>query len=391
MLQVYAKQHAHVGYRQGMHELISYCLMAIEKDMLVNESSQQEPTELLRPEFLRHDAFGIFEAIMQQLGQAYDVKTSTNAESPMEHMAKSVLLYIRDACGEMALYQRLISLNCPPELYCTRWLRLLFSREVQGYNNVLLLWDIFFDLCSTAQCPLTSLSPSRYTRPGVTPPLKLGNFQLMVVLEATAASMILLQRASLLNTEEGNEADAIHRLMNVLPLKNILPLTATLLSLMRRIQLKEEKKVLPSPSPLADGARKSSFTFTEMAQSALISADQSFRNIFNNATAAVSTQTDSNTQTLKREMLDFSQRPDSSLSRSTDSLAEIDHGALARQLNDALPVVTQYLMEMENKTAPPCKTPEMVWVALDQIDEVRKMLLEAGQSPADQSNRTSSI
>jgi hypothetical protein len=26
MLQVYAKQHAHVGYRQGMHELISYCL-----------------------------------------------------------------------------------------------------------------------------------------------------------------------------------------------------------------------------------------------------------------------------------------------------------------------------------------------------------------------------
>jgi len=308
MLQIYAKQHPHIGYRQGMHELISYCLLVVEMDVYKYEMMEKSEQQSLPPSnitttttttnttskeevavvaaaeeegwdtsiktpkhefwegsYLAHDAYGIFQVLMDPLAPAYDVNNNDNGTA--ETRGQAILELIRTVASDQSVYRHLMQLQCPPELYTTRWIRLLFSREVQGKSNVLLLWDVFMDLWSVVSpapddnnnngtivdhgIKITSLSQSRYTRPGVSPPLQLGNWNLLEILETAAASMILLQRGSLLSSSNPNDtddmdgysqSDSIHRLMNIPPLKNILPLTATLLSMMRRRQVMMMKK-----------------------------------------------------------------------------------------------------------------------------------------------------
>jgi len=315
MLQIYARQHPHIGYRQGMHELISYCLLVVEMDFYQYEKQKQQQSQTTTTEnntnapttttttrqrnninntnttkyywnddkvvedfwngdYVAHDAYGMFQVLMDPLAPAYDVNpTAISQEPPLllhtntnntaitgsscifmnssETRGQAILELIRTIASDEVLYHHLVDLQCPPELYTTRWIRLLFSREVQGNQNVLLLWDVFLDLWSSSDASVSSLHPSRYTRPGVSPPLQLGHWNLLEILETTAASMILLQRSSLLQQQQeqqqsgdyyscdASHSDSIHRLMNIPPLKNILPLTATVLSMMRRRQVYE--------------------------------------------------------------------------------------------------------------------------------------------------------
>lgn len=375
MLQIYAHQNPHIGYRQGMHEISSYLLLVIEMDLFDLESQHREPDPLLDPNYIAHDTYCMFLAVMSQLGPAYDVKMNQGAESPMEHMAQSILAKIRDTANDKNLHHHLLCLNCPPELYCTRWVRLMFSREVAGWKNVLLLWDIFFDLVS--KCPLTSMSRSRYTRPGVTPALRLGGFSLMLVMEAASASMILLQRKALLSQQDGVEADSIHRLMNIAPLKNILPLTATLLSMMRRIQLQQDQTEAPY-------SKRRSYTLSELAQNAFSTGGQSILNILNGTnssgiSSAVAKEEipcdPTMTTTVPLEGTQSKGHPTSE-SICESCAAVFDGGVelklLAQKLNDATDTLKRFLSALEQTAPgdPETQVPSSVWAAIDEMGNI---------------------
>ena len=158
LLFVYARDHSEIGYRQGMHEVLSYILLAIEMDLLnlarsvhrkqmrksqtsfgftnnttnkneregsmagVDDKGNMVVVKLLDPEYILHDAYNLFECIMTALAPAYDVipvgdeeaaaammdnneVTTTSGgeekESPMEIMTgKSALvsLYLMISC-----------------------------------------------------------------------------------------------------------------------------------------------------------------------------------------------------------------------------------------------------------------------------------------------------
>jgi hypothetical protein len=101
ILFVYARCHPEIGYRQGMHEVLSNVLLAFEMDMLeyvnfterrrgavgsffskgmdtdgcragVDLSGNIVVVRLLDPEYILHDAFTLFECIMTSLAHAYD-------------------------------------------------------------------------------------------------------------------------------------------------------------------------------------------------------------------------------------------------------------------------------------------------------------------------------
>jgi hypothetical protein len=101
ILFVFARCHPEVGYRQGMHEVLSNVLLAFEMDMLeyvtfterrrgrigscsskgmdtdgcragVDSSGNIVVVRLLDPEYVLHDAFNLFECIMTSLAHAYD-------------------------------------------------------------------------------------------------------------------------------------------------------------------------------------------------------------------------------------------------------------------------------------------------------------------------------
>lgn len=184
ILYIYAQEHPDIGYRQGMHEIASYLLFVLELE------HQQFPDHVLFNPILPI-CYGLLDRTLGQLTAAYD---ATGGKS-LQQMSIAVLGKILQ--NDPTLYHHLTSNPNipPPPIYCTRWVRLMFSREVVGYENVFALWDVFFSYANVTQ-----------------------------TLEIASASRILLLGNDLLKPD-GNTLDL---LMNVPPMTDITPLTDVL-------------------------------------------------------------------------------------------------------------------------------------------------------------------
>jgi hypothetical protein len=179
-----------MGYRQGMHELASYLMFVLEL-----EHQEYPDNPLFNP--ILPVCYALLERTLEQLKTAYDASGGKS----LQQMSVAILGKILQ--NDPALYHHLTSNPNipPPPIYCTRWVRLMFSREVIGYENVFKLWDVLFNYVN-----------------------------LMHALEITSASRVLLLRDALL-VPDNNTLDL---LMNVPPLTDITPLTDTLEKLMKQ-------------------------------------------------------------------------------------------------------------------------------------------------------------
>lgn len=227
ILFVYAKKNAAIGYRQGMHEILSFLLMVIEMDLLqkerhgVNFVKDDEEGVLLNSSKIVHDAYTMFVEVMRGLVPAFETRdeNKSDAQSSMELMGTSTMNIIGDWYGDEELVKFISNLGIPPELYCTRWIRLMFSREVEGVDNALILWDEFFRQFHASSGKLT----------------------IMRILETAAAAMIILIQDQLivpLQTgadkiygvieQEGDEHVSIHLLMNYPRIQDTLAIIETI-------------------------------------------------------------------------------------------------------------------------------------------------------------------
>ena len=233
VLHSYANQHH--CYYQGMHEVCSYIMFTIEMDLFDFQSSPRNGFDyLLDVDSVLNDTYVLFEALMVSLRKCYE-------ESDV--MSNSVVSKIPYVARGKDLYNHIQAVPMSHEIYCAKWVRLMFSREVQGWRHVLKLWDVFFDLTSE-EPSITSMDASRYTRPGLAAPLELGSWELDQVLEMTAASLIWLKRNELL----ANKAEkAVEMLVNYEPLEGVAPLLGTLLSSLHRVQTNEHMAPILPP------------------------------------------------------------------------------------------------------------------------------------------------
>jgi TBC1 domain family protein 5 len=197
---MYAQEHPEIGYRQGMHEIASFLLFVLELE------HQEHPDHILFNPILPI-CYALLERTLNGLTTAYD---ATGGKS-LQQMSMVILGKILQ--NDPALYHHLTNNPNipPPPIYCTRWVRLMFSREVVGYENVFALWDVFFSYAN-----------------------------IMHSLEIASAGRILLLRDALLQPD----SNSLDLLMNVPPLSDITPLTATLQRLMRQ---KEGDHPVPVP------------------------------------------------------------------------------------------------------------------------------------------------
>lgn len=122
-----------MGYRQGMHEVASYILYALELEHPQYPDNPQYTSILAT-------CFVMLERVLEQLELAYDA----SGEQSLQRLSQSILSKVRQ--NDPGLFQMLTTSPHipPPPIYCTRWVRLLFSREVVGFENVFALWDVFF-------------------------------------------------------------------------------------------------------------------------------------------------------------------------------------------------------------------------------------------------------
>lgn len=206
ILFVYARKNS-MGYRQGMHEVLSLILMAIEQDLVSEEKSNFDG--LLSDKFKIHDSYNLFQSIMDNLQMTF--------ESRLERHGLNIVSIIKEWYGDDDLATFIEELDVPPQVYCSRWTRLIFSREVQE-NLIFHLWDeIFF------QSAVDNI-----------------DYSFLRVLETASASMIILKQSQLLGQHDINEA--IHLLMNYPRMEEV----GQLIDLMRNLLSNQRRGFKPS-------------------------------------------------------------------------------------------------------------------------------------------------
>ncbi|KAL3492598.1 rab-GTPase-TBC domain-containing protein [Aspergillus germanicus] len=155
ILFIYSKLNPDLGYRQGMHELLAPILWVVDKDAIEQKAHKDfKPTEddemmvhLLDPEYVEHDAFSLFCSVMQNTRVYYEHNRHRSANGQAdaipivlqcEHIHNDLL-----AATDLQLANHLQALDILPQIFLTRWLRLLFGREFP-FQDMLVIWDLLF-------------------------------------------------------------------------------------------------------------------------------------------------------------------------------------------------------------------------------------------------------
>ena len=171
-----------------MHELAAPLLYVIQSDCdtynalranlakCSDKSALEELDKTVSPELfdkqhIEADTYSLFEALMEgQLSDWYRTSQSRHRSGstldngkpwsrPQDRTSGNMLVSnlnnIHDVLlkrHDPALYTRLEKLEIFPQIYGIRWLRLLFGREFQ-FRETLMLWDaIFADSCPPSLC-----------------------------------------------------------------------------------------------------------------------------------------------------------------------------------------------------------------------------------------------
>jgi Rab-GTPase-TBC domain len=145
ILFIYSKLHPDIGYRQGMHELLAPILWVVfcdasEADPLGRKKAADDlMLDVLNRQFIDHDSFTLFCAVMQTAKSFYEIGDSN---SPIVERSRRIHdEYLSEVDMELANHLR--ALQILPQIFLLRWIRLLFGREFD-LEETLSIWDVLF-------------------------------------------------------------------------------------------------------------------------------------------------------------------------------------------------------------------------------------------------------
>nr|XP_032512995.1 TBC1 domain family member 5 [Danaus plexippus plexippus] len=152
----WARAHVRPGYRQGMHEILAPALLELHCDRM---NAPQHVSDTLRyylkEEYLEHDSYMLFSAIMKGLEKFYTTGNVIPLSCGRLPTAKTLDVFLQvvrylDRLREEFLVkldpelaEHLAECNISMELFGIRWLRLLFGREFPR-GDIPDLWGFIF-------------------------------------------------------------------------------------------------------------------------------------------------------------------------------------------------------------------------------------------------------
>lgn len=168
----YARQHPQISYRQGMHELLAPIIFVLHNDQQAflhaleldyirefPDVLRDDIRELLNPDYTEHDAFFLFNQVMDAVESWYTWNENYIKVDQFSFMpfAKTSTLGLHNGLGvklcrinqsmlkahDFAIYTHLENMEIPLHVFGIRWLRLLFGREFI-LPELLILWDAIF-------------------------------------------------------------------------------------------------------------------------------------------------------------------------------------------------------------------------------------------------------
>ncbi|XP_027066910.1 uncharacterized protein [Coffea arabica] len=165
---------------------------------------------VLSEKFMEHDAYCMFDALMNGSGGAVAM-AEFFSPSPFgsSHIGfppvieASAALYHLLSLVDSSLHTHLVELGVEPQYFSLRWLRVLFGREF-ALEELLIVWDEIF---ACENCKLNKLAENDVDASSGVLDSSRGAF-----ISAFAVSMILYLRSSLLATE--NATSCLKRLLN---------------------------------------------------------------------------------------------------------------------------------------------------------------------------------
>mmetsp|Transcript_30030 Transcript_30030/g.59421 ORF Transcript_30030/g.59421 Transcript_30030/m.59421 type:complete len:512 (+) Transcript_30030:393-1928(+) len=178
--------------------------------------------------------YTLFTAVMDRLRPLYEHdggggvnpgRSRRRTTTQLNESCASVLRWLNKA--DRALSDHLARMDISPQLYCIKWFRLMFSREVTNYYSALELWDNIFML--TTSLPFTAVN---------------SRLRLINVLEVAATAMLLLQRDTIM---EGGIDEALICLMRYPPLQDISSLVYVMKCLSNQTVTEAGRTVTLSP------------------------------------------------------------------------------------------------------------------------------------------------
>merc|ERR1712137_436676 len=222
ILFIVAKRNPSLGYRQGMNELLAPIVYLLDKESIPAAEVQDHVAYLAcSEEYIEHDAFTIFDALMDQMNRWFVRSDSSNREdvhSPVVQKCK----YIQDVLlkkHDPVLQSFLTDIGIEPQIYALRWIRLMFAREFH-LDDVLTLWDAIF----------------AYGR----------NLELM---SNICLSMLLYLRDQLL---EMDNSGCLRRLLNYPPVEDVTIFIISALNMLDPTRVKvPSSKPKPKPEPVS--------------------------------------------------------------------------------------------------------------------------------------------
>ncbi|KAI0247048.1 rab-GTPase-TBC domain-containing protein [Lactifluus subvellereus] len=162
ILFLYAVLHPDVGYRQGMHELLAPLYSAVDYDSLPDVSEPDNLAELCARKWVAADAWALFDRVMGGAGKWYEWREASQRQVPavagLVHLngEGGMVPYVTpilQACNRVqkellksvdpVLWGRMQAEGIEPQMYGIRWLRLLFTREF-NMHDTMVLWDGMF-------------------------------------------------------------------------------------------------------------------------------------------------------------------------------------------------------------------------------------------------------
>lgn len=154
----------------GMHELLAPLLWVVDYDTLSPSPSLDSlPHLVLARDYIEHDTWSLFSALMRPARSLYDhtpsvplpidrTAASSTTNLTLNHAGgpSATIVLVQPIVGtairihdrllqtiDPALWAKMEKVRVEPQLYAIRWLRLLFSREFP-INDTLQLWDGLF-------------------------------------------------------------------------------------------------------------------------------------------------------------------------------------------------------------------------------------------------------
>ncbi|EFQ98062.1 TBC1 domain family member 5 [Nannizzia gypsea CBS 118893] len=170
ILFVFVKLNPDLGYRQGMHELLAPILLVVTQDAIDLQTVSQDEApapggeqalmlQSLDPTYIEHDSFILFCAIMQTAKEFYEHNDSKSGGGGNLEVSSIIarsqhihLGILRKIDPELA--DHLVAIEVLPQIFLTRWIRLLFGREFP-FDDVLALWDLI--IAENVRAPLVDM------------------------------------------------------------------------------------------------------------------------------------------------------------------------------------------------------------------------------------------